>query len=513
MPKYYLTTAIDYSNGEPHLGHAYEKIGADCIARYRRVAGDDVHFVIGMDENSQNVVQAAGKAGVTTRAWVDDIAAKFRAAWQALAISQDDFIRTTEPRHVAGVQALLERIRRGGHIYEGVYRGYYCVGCEAFKLDKDLVDGRCPIHPTREIEWLEEPNFFFKLSSFRDRLLAHYDAHPDFLRPRERMNEVRNLVAQGLDDLSVSRMRLKWGIPFPGAEGHTVYVWFDALINYLSATGYPAAGYERLWPADLHVIGPDITRFHCVIWPAMLMAAGLAVPKAVWSHGWLTFGGARFSKTAGVPLTLDEAIAHHGPDALRYFLLREVAWDASGEFSLERFDARYTSELADTFGNLVSRSLSMIHRYRGGTVPRDPTGYATPLDEAARQALTAYTRTMDVCHLHEGAAQWIGLAGAANRYVEETAPWKLAKEGKDAELDSVLANLARTVARLALLAAPFLPGTAAAIWSLLGAATPFGRVRLAAFGDLAVEGQRVGKPPILFPKPRSDERTAQEIVT
>jgi methionyl-tRNA synthetase len=506
VPKFYLTTAIDYSNGEPHLGHAYEKIGADCIARYRRLAGDDVHFLIGMDENSQNVVQAAEQAGVSPSQWVDHIAAQFQTAWRTLAISNDDFIRTTEPRHAAGVQALLERIRTGGHIYEGTYKGYYCIGCEAFKLEKDLVDGRCPLHPTRQIEWLEEPNFFFRLSSFRDRLLAHYDAHPDFLRPPERMKEVRNLVEQGLEDLSVSRMRLKWGIPFPGAPGggHTVYVWFDALINYLSATGYPRAGYERWWPADLHVIGPDITRFHCVIWPAMLMAAGVAVPKAVWSHGWMTFGGARFSKSAGVRFTLTEAIERHGPDALRYFLLREVAWDSSGEFSLERFDARYTADLADTLGNLVSRTLSMVHRYRAGRVPADPQEFRTPLEEAARETLARYAAAMDDHRLHEGAALLIGLAARANRYVQETAPWELAKSGRDRELDGVLANLTRAVGRLAALAGPFLPATAGTLWSLLGspATQPLDRVRLGDVALLDLTGRQVLQPPILFPKPK-----------
>ena len=498
MPKFFLTTAIDYANGEPHLGHAYEKIGADCIARYRRLAGDDVHFLIGMDENSLNVVQAAEKVGRTPQDWVDHIAGAFRAAWDALAISRDDFIRTTEPRHAAGVRALLERIRAGGHVYEGVYRGYYCVGCEAYKRDKDLVDKRCPLHPTLDLLWLEEPNFFFRLSSFQDALLRHYDAHPDFLRPAERMNEVRNVVEQSLEDISISRARQPWGIPFPGVEGQTVYVWFDALINYLSATGYPEPGYERLWPADLHIIGPDITRFHCVIWPAMLMAGGVAVPRAVWAHGWMTFGGARFSKTAGVKFTLNEGIERHGPDALRYFLLREVAWDASGEFSVERFDARYIADLADTLGNLVSRTLSMVQRYRGGVVP---SGAAeTPLDLAGREALATYRRAMDAYRLHEGAAAMMALAGHANRYVQETTPWALAKASRNAELDQVLASLARAVARIAALMAPFMPGKAADVWPLLGLGRDLESVQWGDLEHAAVEGGRVGQPPILFPK-------------
>ena len=497
MARFYLTTAIDYSNGEPHLGHAYEKIGADCIARYRRLAGDDVHFVVGMDENSQNVVQAAEKAGVTPRAWVDRIAATFRSSWDRLAISYHDFIRTTEPRHAAAVHALLERVRAAGHIYEGTYRGYYCTGCESYKTEKDLVDGRCPLHPTLQLKWLEEPNFFFKLSAFRDQLLAHYRAHPEFIQPPERMNEIRNVVEQGLEDISISRARVAWGIPFPGAAGQTVYVWFDALINYLSATGYPASGYDRLWPADLHVIGPDITRFHCVIWPAMLFAAGVPVPRAVWSHGWMTFGGARFSKTAGVRFTLDEAIERHGPDALRYFVLREVAWDASGEFSLERFDARYSADLADTVGNLVSRSLTMVRRFRGGTVP---AGSETPLDQAGLATLKNYREAMDGYRLHDGAAAVIGLAAEANRYVQETAPWTLAKSGRDADLDRALASLVRAVARIAALMAPFLPEKADQVWRVLGADRALSALRLADLTLPDVAGRTTGEPPILFPK-------------
>jgi methionyl-tRNA synthetase len=501
VPKFYLTTAIDYSNGDPHLGHAYEKIGADCIARYRRLVGDAVHFVIGLDENSLNVVQAAEKAGVPPQQWVDHIATTFHTAWERLAISHDDFIRTTEPRHAAAVRALLERIRVAGHVYEGVYRGYYCVGCEAYKRDKDLTDGRCPLHPTLDLKWLEEPNFFFRLSAFRDRLLAHFDAHPDFLRPPERMHEMRNVLEEGLDDISISRARQPWGIPFPAAEGQTVYVWFDALINYLSATGYPAADYERLWPADLHIIGPDITRFHCVIWPAMLMAAGVSVPRAVWSHGWMTFGGARFSKTAGVRFTLAEGIERHGADALRYFLLREVAWDSSGEFSVERFDARYTADLANTLGNLVSRTVSMVQRYRGGVVPRGAAPDGTPLEAAARETLARYREAMDALRLHDGAAAVITLAARANQYVEETAPWTLAKQERAAELDTTLASLTRTVARLATLAAPFVPGKAALLWDVLGTGRPLAGVRLAELDDLSVTGLKLQAPPILFPKP------------
>src|SRR5438445_522621 len=404
MPKFYLTTAIDYSNGEPHLGHALEKVGADCIARYRRLRGDAVHFLMGMDEHSQSVIQAAARAGVTPQAWVD-------------------------------------RIRSGSFSVE----------------------------------------------------------------PEIRRNEVLRLLEAGLQEISSSRQRQTCGIPCPGDPQQTVYVWFDALINYLSATGFPAPGYDRLWPADLHVVGKGITRFHCVIWPAMLLAAELPPPRAVWAHGYVQWSGTKMSKTAGTAVTLAEAIDRHGADALRYFLLREVGFDNDGDFTWERFEARYTSELADTVGNLVSRALTMIVNYRGGTVPRDPKNYDTPLEAAARGALAAYARAMDAHRLQEGAAQLVALASAANRYVEETAPYKLAKQPEQAaELDSVLANLARTVARIAVLAQPFLPATAETVWATVGSPPPgaLDRVRLGDLEALDLGGRQVQKPPILFPKPR-----------
>src|SRR5216110_263774 len=471
MPKFYLTTAIDYSNGDPHLGHALEKIGADCIARYRRLRGDDVHFLMGMDEHSQSVIQAAAGAKVTPQAWVDRMAATFADHWRRLECSHDDWIRTTEPRHVRGVVALLERIqqRRPDDLFVAEYEGLYCTGCEEFKTPAQIANGHCIEHPTLTLVPVKEENHFFRLSAYRDAVLERIRSGALRVEPEIRRNEVRRLLEAGLQDVSISRQRLPWGIPFPGDTEQTVYVWFDALINYLSATGFPEPGYERLWPADLHVIGKGITRFHCVIWPAMLLAAGLELPRQVWAHGYVQWEGAKMSKTAGTAVSLDAAVERYGADALRYFLLREVGFTNDGDFTWERFDARYTSELADTIGNLVSRALTMIVNYRGGTVPRDPKNYATPLDTAARGALAAYARAMDANQLQEGAAQLVSLASAANRYVEETQPYKLAKQPeRAAELDSVLANLARTVGRLAVLAQPFLPTTAQTIWGTLG---------------------------------------------
>jgi methionyl-tRNA synthetase len=503
VPTFYLTTAIDYSNGDPHLGHALEKVGADCIARYHRLRGDAVHYLMGMDEHSQSVIQAAARAGVPPRAWVDKMAETFAGYWARLLCSHDDWIRTTEPRHIRGVTALLERIHEShpDDLFVADYEGLYCNGCEEFKQGGQIVDGRCVEHPTLDLVPLKERNHFFRLSAYGPRLLELMRSGTLRVEPAIRRNEVLRLIEAGLQDVSISRQRLPWGIPFPGDPDQTVYVWFDALINYLSATGFPADGYDRLWPADLHVVGKGITRFHCVIWPAMLLAAGLALPRLVWAHGYVQWEGAKMSKTAGTAVSLGAAIERHGADALRYFLLREVGFENDGNFTWERFDARYTADLADTLGNLVSRTLSMVERYRGGTVPADPRRWDTPLESAAGEALAAYADAMDALTLQDGAAQVIELASRANRYVEETAPWRLAKEKKEAELDSVLANLVRTVARLAVLAGPFMPGQADAMWTSLGASVARGAVALKDLATIDPAGQRVTKPPPLFPKP------------
>ena len=476
MSRFYLTTAIDYANGTPHIGHAYEKIGADAIARWRRIRGDDVHFLVGMDEHGQTVAQKAAELGRTPQQQVDAIAPLFETMWRRLAITNDQFVRTTTPAHHAGVQALIERIfaRSPDDFYERSYTGWYCVGCESFKQDAEIADGKCILHPTRTLEWVEERNWFFRLSRYRDFLRAHYEQHPRFLQPESRRNEMVSLLEQGLEDISASRSRFAWGVPFPRplstGEPQTTYVWFDALPNYLTGTGFPVGDWERRWPAQLHVIGKDIIRFHCVIWPAMLEAAGLPLPERVWAHGFVHFGGQKLSKTAGVAIDLDEAIARHGSDALRYFLLREVSWDADGNFTWERFDERYTADLADAFGNLVSRVLAMIERYRGGTVP---AAAPTELDAFAEGALTRYAEAMDNFLLHRGAAAAWELVFEANAYVDRRAPWAQAKARDDAALDETLGALARCLARLAVLTAPFMPSAAGRVWSSLGLGESF----------------------------------------
>jgi methionyl-tRNA synthetase len=501
--RYYITTAIDYANGAPHMGHAIEKIGADAMARYRRLRGDDVHFLMGMDEHGLKVLQSADAANVSPQTWVDDIARQFEHVWQRLGISHDDFVRTTQARHRPAVEAMIRRIADAGDLYVGRYEGWYCVGCEAFKRDDELIreDGtetpRCPVHPKREVSWTEEENWFFRLSDYQDRLLKLLDERPDFIQPDARLNEIRKVIEGGLEDISVSRSRLPWGIPWPGDEAHTVYVWLDALTNYLSAIGFPDDRFTARWPAAVHVIGKDITRFHCIYWPAFLMSAGLDLPHSVWAHGFVTMGGGKMSKSEGVRVELNEAIDRHGPDALRYFLLREIPWNGDGEFSYDRFDERYTSELADNFGNLASRSISMIERYRDGIVPAgEPTG----LDEDIAGALVRYRAAMDAHMLHQGLAAAMALSSAANQYVDARAPWTQAKDPDRAgELDVTLASLARCVAALGTMLQPFMPGRMAEVAERLGleAVTPLDRVV-----TLDMTGRKVHRGEILFPKVR-----------
>jgi methionyl-tRNA synthetase len=500
--KFYLTTAIDYANGAPHMGHAIEKVGADAMVRYRRLKGEDVHFVMGMDEHGLKVLQSADAASTTPQDWVDAIEAQFRSAWSRLNISNDDFVRTTQARHRPAVEEMIRRIGDAGDLYVGRYEGFYCVGCEAFKRDDELVrepgaEPRCPVHPTREVVWTEEENWFFRLSQYQDRLLKLLDERPGFIQPESRLNEIRRVIEGGLEDISVSRSRLPWGVPWPGDDAHTVYVWLDALTSYLSAIGFPDDGYRAFWPADVHVIGKDITRFHCIYWPAFLISAGIELPDLVWAHGFVTMGGGKMSKSEGVRVELDDAIERHGADALRYFLLREIPWNGDGEFSWERFDERYTSDLADNFGNLASRSISMIERYRDGVVPR---GERTALDDDIAAALVRYRGAMDDQLLHHGLSTALQLSTAANQYVDARAPWSQAKDPAQAgELDTTLAALARCVAALATLLSPFLPTRMDELSRRLGFDTvpPLDDV-----ATLDLTGQRVHRGDILFPKPR-----------
>ena len=505
--KFYLTTAIDYANGEPHLGHAYEKIGADTIARYHRLSGDTVHLLIGMDEHGQKVAQTAAERGLTPQQQVDEIAEKFEAMWRRLSISNDQFMRTTSPQHIAGVQALIRRIfeKNPEDFYERSYNGWYCVGCESFKQDSEIVDGKCVLHPTRTLEWVEERNWFFRLSKYTAFLKRLHAERPQFLQPETRRNEILSLLEQGLEDVSASRSRLAWGVPFPvplsTGETQTTYVWFDALPNYLTGTGFPEPGYERRWPAQLHVIGKDITRFHTVIWPAMLEAAGIALPDRVWAHGFVLLAGERFSKSAGVKLDLDEAISRFGTDAFRYFLLREVPFDGDGNFSWERFEERYNADLANALGNLASRVTSMVERYCEGVVP---SGDRTVVDDADAADLAAYHQAMSGTPgylLHDALAAVWRTVSRANEYVQSQAPWVQAKDpARRAELETTLASLVRQLARQAVALAPFMPTKAQELWQAVGGSGNVSDQRFAALEALNVSGWRVSKGEPLFPK-------------
>jgi methionyl-tRNA synthetase len=493
---FYITTAIDYANGLPHIGHALEKIGADTIARYQRQLGRTVHFLMGMDEYGKKVGQTAEAAGVTPQEWTDRIAGEFRSAWQAVNISNTDFIRTTEPRHRVAVEEMIRRMEAKGDLYLDTYAGFYCVGCEAYKAESDLVDGRCPEHPTLQVEWMEEEDWFFRLSSYREPLLRLLDEGDGFLRPESRRNEVRRMV-EDLKDISVSRSGLDWGIRWPGHPDHAVYVWIDALTNYITGTGFPAPGFERVWPADLHVIGKDIIRFHCVYWPAMLMSADLPVPRGVWAHGWMTLEGKKISKSSGVWVGIHEAAERYGPDALRYFVLREIPWDSDGNFTWQRFDDRYTSELANDLGNLANRTLSMLQRYADGIVP---TADPTALDAEGVEVVERYRARMDQLLLHEGAAAAFQLVSSANAFVETRAPWKLAKDPeRRAELDATLRSLALAIARIGVLLAPFMPEKMQTLWTMVGGEGPLPFIdRLV---DLEPAGWKTSTGTVLFPRP------------
>jgi methionyl-tRNA synthetase len=514
VPRFYLTTAIDYANGDPHLGHALEKIGADVIARHKRAAGCDVHFMIGMDEHGQKVAQTAAAQGADPQAFTDEIAERFLATWAKLGISHDQFIRTTTPHHKAGVQALIRRIaeRNPDDFYEQSYRGLYCVGCEAFKQPNDIEEGRCTLHPTRVLEEVEERNWFFRLSRYADFLRAHITANPGFVQPSSRRNEILGLLDQGLEDVSASRARLSWAVPFPlplsTGETQGTYVWFDALPNYLTGTGFPDGDWETRWPAQLHVIGKDITRFHVVIWPAMLQAAGLPLPEQVWAHGFVQLGGERFSKSAGVKLDLHEAIDRFGADAFRYVLLREVPFDGDGNFSWERFEERYTADLANALGNLASRAVAMVDKYRDSVVP----SVSVPAEEADdHEDIAAYHAALDGARgwlLHEGLSAVSRQVARANEYTAAMTPWQLAKDpDAAASLDVVLASLIRRLARISVQLAPYMPVRCADLWRTIGGPGDVHEVGVAQLAALDAGGWRVQKGAPLFPRPESTPAT------
>jgi len=489
VSRFFLTTAIDYVNSRPHLGTAYEKITADVIARYKRLCGIETHFLMGNDEHSQNVFRRAAEEGVPPLVYCDRMEQEFRRTWQGLDISFDDFIRTTEARHRAGVVHLVERIYEAGDIYQGAYEGWYCVGCEAFKQEKDLVDGRCPLHLTTP-QWIKEKNFFFRLSKYEGAIRRHFESRPEFLQPEIRRNEILRLLEGGLEDISISRAGQAWGIPLPFDPGSVVYVWFDALINYASAVGLGTdeARFARWWPADLHLIGKDITRFHTVIWPAMLMSAGLELPRQVFGHGFLTVDGQRMSKTLGTAIDPAEAASRLGPDPLRLYLVKEIPFGGDGDFSWQRLDERYNADLANNFGNLVSRVAAMAARYRQGRLTPASAG-SDALARAGEQAAADYRRAMDRLALHEGAAAAFRLIDSANEYIAATAPWALARDPASADrLTQVLFDAAEAVRLAAVLLVPIMPASCAEILRRVGCSAA--GLRLDRDGGWRNEGER-----------------------
>jgi methionyl-tRNA synthetase len=509
MPRFYLTTAIDYVNSRPHLGTAYEKITADVIARYKRLSGVDTHFVMGNDEHSQNVFRRARELGKDPLTYCDDMEQEFREVWAGLDLSFDDFIRTTQPRHKAAVETMVTRIAAAGDLYQADYEGWYCVGCEAFKQEKDLVDGLCPIHRTKP-DWIKERNHFFRLSAYRDRLLAHLAEHPEFVQPEVRRNEILRLLEAGLDDISISRAGQSWGIPLPIDPSSVVYVWFDALINYASAVGLGTdpAMFETWWPADLHVIGKDITRFHCVIWPAMLMSAGLPVPRQVFGHGWVHLRGEKMSKSLGTAVDPLEAARRFGPDALRLFLTKEIPYGADGDFSFERFEERYNTDLANNLGNLVNRVTAMGARYRQGQLT--PTASPSRLQDLAATTVREYGEAMESYALHQGIASVYRMLDATNEYLAERAPWTLAKDpSQAAALDEVLFTAAESLRLSAVLLGPVMPASSQAILARLGDHVATSDRRLAQDGTWRNDGVRaVRAGDALWPRAESTEAPA-----
>ncbi|MGQ0663267.1 MAG: methionine--tRNA ligase [Pseudomonadota bacterium] len=475
MKTYYITTPIYYVNDAPHLGHAYTTLACDVLARFMRLDGARVKFLTGTDEHGQKVEKSARAAGLEPRAFTDQVSENFRALARAMDFSNDDFIRTTEPRHIRSCQAIWRALERSGDIYLGKYAGWYAVRDEAFYAEDELSsgpDGKQRAPSGAEVEWIEEPSYFFRLSAWRDRLLKFYDDHPDCIGPPSRRNEVVSFVQQGLDDLSVSRTTFSWGVPVPGAPGHIMYVWLDALTNYLTSVGYPdteSASFSTFWPADLHMVGKDILRFHAVYWPAFLMAAGLAPPRRVFAHGWWTVEGQKMSKSLGnviEPLTLVE---RYGLDQVRYFLLREVPFGQDGDFSHRAIVGRINGDLANDFGNLAQRVLSFVQRHADGRMPQP--GALAPADEKllarARTLLATLRAEIGEQAFHKALDALWRVVGDANRYVDQQAPWTLRKSDR-ARLATVLYVLCETLRILAILCQPFMPQAMAKLLDQLG---------------------------------------------
>lgn len=524
-PSFSVTTPIFYVNDAPHIGHAYTEVAADVLARWNRQCGVDTWSLTGTDEHGQKILRTAVANDVTPKEWADKLVAD---AWipllQTIDIANDDFIRTTEERHESVVQAFLQKLYDTGFIYDGEYEGYYCVGCEEYKQQSDLVDGTgefegqyvCPIHG-RPVEVLKEKNYFFRMSDFADRLLELYESQPDFIQPDSVRNEITSFVRRGLDDLSISRQSFDWGVRVPWDDSHVVYVWFDALLNYVSALGWNPDGadaplFDRFWPSN-HIVGKDIARFHAVIWPAMLMAAELPVPRRVFAHGWLLVGGEKMSKSKLTGIAPEQITDVFGSDAFRYYFLRAISFGQDGSFSWEDLAARYQAELANGFGNLASRVIAMVGRYCDGRLPAasDVTETDARIHSVVESAVERATAAMDRFAIHEAIAAIWTVVDELNGYLTEQEPWKVAKdESQTARLHTILATAAEGLRALSVLLAPVMPKSTALLWTALGADAAIGPLaeqridQVATWGQLPA-GAEVSALPPLFPRIEVDQ--------
>ena len=475
-PKYYISTAIAYTSGKPHIGNTYEIVLADAIARYKRSQGYDVYFQTGTDEHGQKIELKAEEAGVTPKEFVDNVSKEIKRIWDMMDTSYDKFIRTTDPDHEKQVQKIFKKLYEQGDIYKGYYEGMYCTPCESFFTESQLVDGKCP-DCGREVQPAREEAYFFKMSKYADRLIEHINTHPEFIQPVSRKNEMmNNFLLPGLQDLCVSRTSFKWGIPVDFDDKHVVYVWLDALTNYITGIGYDCDGnssekFEKYWPADLHLIGKDIIRFHTIYWPIFLMALGLPLPKQVFGHPWLLQGDGKMSKSKGNVLYADELVDFFGVDAVRYFVLHEMPFENDGVISWELMVERLNSDLANTLGNLVNRTVSMTNKYFGGTVTDKGAAEEVDADLKAVMENTpkAVDEKMDGLRVADAITEIFNLFKRCNKYIDETMPWALAKdEAKKDRLETVLWNLIQGISAGARLLESFMPSTSKKILDQLG---------------------------------------------